>query len=97
MFWTFPDFALINNYNQFGVFTSFERLIMQLCLGVTPTCGPTPGTPTNGQDFGGFQTDMLGNPIIPASSEPSEPVDMLGNPIRSNSSSTAPSLNSVVP
>ena len=64
---------------------------------MTPTCGPTPGTPTNGQDFSGFQTDMLGNPIIPASSQPSEPVDMLGNPIRSNSSSTAPPLNSVVP
>ena len=64
---------------------------------MTPTCGPTPGTPTNGQDFSGFQTDMLGNPIIPAQAPSSEPVDMLGNPIRSNSSSTAPPLNSVVP
>jgi len=74
----------------------FEEVFI-VFLGVTPTCGPTPGTPTNGQDFSGFQTDMLGNPIIPASSQPSEPVDMLGNPIRSNSSSTAPPLNSVVP
>jgi hypothetical protein len=54
--------------------------------GTTPTCGRTPGTPSGGsQDgFGGFQTDMLGNPIIPNDQTMSKPMlDMLGNQIES--------------
>merc|ERR1711990_685271 len=46
--------------------------------GPTPPCGRTPSG--GSQDgFGGFQTDMLGNPVIPIESKPM--VDMLGNPI----------------
>ena len=97
MLWTFPGLTLISSIISSVSTSHLNEVRYVICLGVTPTCGPTPGTPTNGQDFSGFQTDMLGNPIIPASSQSAEPVDMLGNPIRSNSSSSAPPLNSVVP